>query len=59
MQSSDSTAPVPGGPQDSGLWFSKLANEVFVCLFVTERREQEFNHLALVECETPGQHPVG
>ena len=31
--------PCPWGPRDSGLWFAKLADEVFVCLFVTERRE--------------------
>ena len=31
--------PCPWGPRDSGLWFGKLADEVFVCLFVTERRE--------------------
>ena len=45
--------PRSWGPRDSGLWFGKLADEVFVCLFVTERREVggrssgkgKFNHL--------------
>ena len=29
--------PCPWRPRDSGLWFAKLADEVFVCLFVTDR----------------------
>lgn len=57
--SSDSGLPGPWEPRDSGLWFGKLADEVFV----TQRREVggrssgRVQSLALVECETPGQHP--
>ena len=53
--------PVPGGPEiqafGSGSWQMRY-------LFVTERREvgekssgKSSSSLALVECETPGQHP--
>ena len=31
--------PCPWRPRDSGLWLAKLADEVFVCLFVTDRME--------------------
>ena len=55
--------PRPWGPRDSGLWFGKLADEVFVCLLLREGRWEEeaqgkgVQSLGLVECETPGQHP--
>ena len=55
--------PHPWGRRDSGLWFWKLADEVFVCLLLREGRWEEeaqgkgVQSLALVECETPGQHP--
>ena len=55
--------PCPWGPRDSGLWFGKLADEVFVCLLLREGRGEEeaqekgVQSFALVECETPGQHP--
>ena len=55
--------PHPWGPRDSGLWFGNLADEVFVCLLLREGRWEEeaqgkgVQSLALVECETPDQHP--
>ena len=55
--------PCPWGPRDSGLWFGKLAGEVFLCLLLREGRWEEealgrgVQSLALVECETPGHHP--
>ena len=54
--------PCPWRPRDSGLWFAKLADEVFVCLLLIEWRWEEeaqgraVQSLAQVECETPGQH---
>ena len=33
--------PRPWGPRDSGLWFGKLADEVFVCLLLREGRGEE------------------
>ena len=33
--------PRPWGPRDSGLWFGKLADEVFVCLLLREGRWEE------------------
>ena len=33
--------PCPWGPRDSGLWFGKLADEVFVCLLLRKGRGEE------------------
>ena len=55
--------PHPWGRRDSGLWFWKLPDEVFVCLLLREGKWEEeaqekgVQSFALVECETPGQHP--